>query len=44
MLRREEIREKLERAGLSGLEDRIMEGIELLKKQAGYIGLQAGYI
>ena len=33
MLTREEIRERLERAGLSGLEDKIMEGIELLKRQ-----------
>ena len=32
-LTREEIRERLERAGLSGLEDKIMEGIELLKRQ-----------
>ena len=33
LLTREEIRERLERAGLSGLEDKIMEGIELLKRQ-----------
>ena len=32
-LTREEIRERLDRAGLSGLEDKIMEGIELLKRQ-----------
>ena len=34
VLSREEIRERLDRAGLSGLEDKIMEGIELLKRQA----------
>jgi len=34
VLSREAIRERLNRAGLSGLEDKIMEGIELLKRQA----------